>query len=867
MDVTALLTAAQNPDPAVIKGAEDAIETMQNTNYQQFATLFVQELANEQKPASVRRMAGLLLKNSLYAKEEARRKNMHERWLNLDPTIRDQIKAALLQTLVTAATTPGAELVPGVVAMVIAKIAGIELPYKQWSNVIVLLRDNIAKSVAKQATLETLGYICECEEIDADSIEQTDVDSLLTAIVQGICKEEPDNNVRLTATEALMNAIEFADENFKKENERNYIMQVVCEATLCSEMKVRRAAYECLVKIHEYYYDEMANYIKEVFNLTVNAARTDEEDVALQAIELWSTLCEREMPEDYEVEDEFVNHKFVKQAVAGLVPMLLETLTKQDEDSAEDEDAWTLSMAGAACLQLCAKTVEDDIVPLVLPYVEHAAVKTTWRDRDAALMAFSCLLDGPDRDSLKPKVAAALPFVVEQMKFPSPVVKHTASYTIGLVCENVPEVISSPEVLQQILGVLLQGLQPTETPKVAAKVCEAVGQLAGAENQSKMLTPYFTNIVTALIQAAEREDCTPDLKRNAYEAVNIAVKSCTDGLDLTMQLLNSMIQKLHETLGMPQSNKEEQQKLIDAQALFCGVLQTIIEVLTSEDKYRMQLVAQFADNLMTVFLAVLKQSVDRSNSVPEECMNAVSSLIIACEKDFIKYIEFFFPYVDKGLENKAEYEVCKTTIGVISDISRALKGSVSEQRWDAIVMKLLENVGSDQLHRSVKPPILECFGDIALSVGAGFEKYLPHVAQMLQSASNVSLTDMASSSEDDVDHHNDLRQNILVAYSCIFQGMSGNQAALGPIVQPFLGFLAKAIQDPNFNEDPRTNMAACQALADLAVAVEGLGALLGNHIISAYLSKCAVSKDSSGKPDDLSEAAVHAQRLVAKQLH
>lgn len=38
--------------------------------------------------------------------------------------------------------------------------------------------------------------------------------------------------------------------------------------------------------------------------------------------------------------------RFSKQALPTLVPMLLETLTKQDEDHVLEEGAWNLAMAG-----------------------------------------------------------------------------------------------------------------------------------------------------------------------------------------------------------------------------------------------------------------------------------------------------------------------------------------------------------------------------------------------------------------------------------------------------------------------------------------------------------------------------------------
>lgn len=192
-----------------------------------------------------------------------------------------------------------------------------------------------------------------------------------------------------------MNSLEFIAEIFTRDNERHFLMQIVCETTQSEDVRVQAAAFECLVHIMYIYYEYMKYYMDlALFKITIAGMNNPHENVALQAVEFWSTICELES--DFEYDDpEHECQYFAKQAVQQLTPPLLQLLLKQDED--EDEDEWNLSMSAATCLSLLAACVGNDVVPCVVPFIEGNIRNSDWRLREAAVMTFGSIMEGPDQ--------------------------------------------------------------------------------------------------------------------------------------------------------------------------------------------------------------------------------------------------------------------------------------------------------------------------------------------------------------------------------------------------------------------------------------------------------------------------------------
>lgn len=63
--------------------------------------------------------------------------------------------------------------------------------------------------------------------------------------------------------QALLNSLDFIRGNFEREEERNYVMQIVCEGTQSTNPDVQVISFECLVKIMSTYYDKMRFYMEK----------------------------------------------------------------------------------------------------------------------------------------------------------------------------------------------------------------------------------------------------------------------------------------------------------------------------------------------------------------------------------------------------------------------------------------------------------------------------------------------------------------------------------------------------------------------------------------------------------------------------
>ncbi|KFY44295.1 hypothetical protein V494_01556 [Pseudogymnoascus sp. VKM F-4513 (FW-928)] len=800
MDVNAVLEGTLSADANIRGNAEQQLTQAADANFSAYVTTLVTQLASEAAAKPIRVAAGLALKNAFSAREYARLREVQEKWLQqVDADTKKGVKDITLQTLSSENAQAGQAA-----AQVIASIAAIELPREQWSELMPTLVRNVGEGAdhLKQSSLTTIGFICESEDQELrDSLVQHS-NAILTAVVQGARKEETNDEVRLAAISALGDSLEFVKENFKNEGERNYIMQVVCEATQASDSRIQEGAFGCLNRIMSLYYETMRFYMeKALFGLTIMGMKSEDEDVAKLAVEFWSTVCEEEIAiEDDNAQVDSADqmrpyYNFSRVATNEVVPVLLTLLTKQDEDAADEE--YNISRAAYQCLQLYAQSVGGLVIPPVLSFVEGNLRQEDWHHRDAAVSAFGAIMEGPDEKVLDPIVKQALPVLIDMMADKVLQVQDSAAYALGRICEACSESIDPALHLPALISSLFTGL--ANNPKMAASCCWALMNLAERFSgdigcQENPLSPHFNESVSRLLQVTERPDADNQLRTAAYEVLNTFVMNAAqDSLPTVASLSDVILKRLEGTIPLQAQvvSVEDRITLEEMQTSLCSVLLAIVQRLEKE-------IAPQSDRIMHVLLQILN-TVGPKSSVPDAVFATVGSLANALEESFAPYMEAFAPFLYNALTNQEEPALCSMAIGLVSDVTRSM-GPQCEPYCDTFMNYLLNNLRSTALANQFKPAILQCFGDIAGAIGGSFEKYLSVVAQVLQQAATVQAS--PDGSYEMYDYVMSLREGIMDAWGGIIGAMKSSEqsALLSPYVESIFQLLNGVYIDQNRSE-------------------------------------------------------------------
>ena len=365
---------------------------------------------------------------------------------------------------------------------------------------------------------------------------------------------------------------------------------------------MREEAYRCVAKVVELHYKHLAqSYMDALYPMTVQTITTDREDVAKQAVEFWSTLCEVELEREEEGEPSF---EYMKKAMPHLIGTLLATLERQDEDG--DGDDWDLSKYASWCMNLISLTVKDPVVDHVMPYITQNVQQADWRKRDAAIMAFGNVLDGPeDTQKMATIVQQAMQLLVASLVDPNIHVKDTTAWTLSEITRLHATAIPFQQ-LMPLLTNLMTALD--DEPRVATKCCRVLHQLAEQKDEIGGGQPWLTAqimgpVMQKVIKVVERDDGDEhNLRAGAYEALNMLVESHgEDCRGLVLELSTWVLTKLTQSLQANTLTDEDRQNNQEVQGLLTATMNYVVKSVSADE------VKHFGDTLMQCLLQVLTQ--------------------------------------------------------------------------------------------------------------------------------------------------------------------------------------------------------------------------------------------------------------------
>lgn len=837
--LTDLLLATQQPDKCA--AAEAQIRAAEQNSVEQYFTALAQELAGTGKPTIARQLAGLLLKNGLAAKDPTRDRELKARWAALPVASRTLIKEATTSALIAPELDVGKAA-----AQVLAKIGSMEVPPGEWPGLVPLLLQHVTNvdPRARQISLITLGYLCEelvMLQEEGITIDAAVSNNILTAVVQGM--RETDMTTKLEATRAFYYAVVLAQQNFRNDNERQFIMTVVSEVCRCQGSEsVQIAAFECLVQIATEYYDFLSpSYMNVLGPLTWEMIRGANEKVAIPAMEFWSTICDEEL---YIVDliasgsNQKQSLNIIVQALQFLIPLLTETLAKHTCVDDDDDDTWNLAMAAGTCLGLVAQVAGNDCVDPVLQFVNQNFENPDWKFREAAVLAYGSIMEGPSTEKLGPMVQSSLSHLVQRMQDPSVSVRDTVAWTLSKVVQCHPSLVP----IKDLAPVCRDKL--ADVPRVCKNVCWVIQCLAEAQPDSagpKQLDEFFPGLVGALLQVVARPDGgDKQLPMAGYFAISHLVRhagsSCMDHL---FGLVEEMLNQLSRSF----SNLERECEL---QGFICGVLIDLVQRLGPQ-------IQPAANKVMEETLKVIaayQQVKGTPNVLHDEALGLASELARAIGANFECFMPHFAPQLKVGLENFEDVEVCLNATRVIGDLCRALDDKIITY-CDTFLQILYTNLQNTAVDRKIKAAIMPCFGDIALAITGQFEKYLAPVVKMLQEASITKVTDGPPDNEDWIDYLNLLREGVFEAYTGIIHGLreSGKLPLFKEHVNGVLLFVEMTSTDTTVSES--VMKAAVGVVGDLVQAFQQeLASHLGNAPFLVRLAEYASrSQDPRVKKD------------------
>ncbi|GAB2261870.1 hypothetical protein Droror1_Dr00002867 [Drosera rotundifolia] len=465
------------------------------------------------KPAEIRQAAGLLLKN-----------NLRNSFKTMAPASQQYIKSELLPCL--GAPDRIIRTTTGTIISEIVQLDGVAGWLELLHGLLTYLDSNNVYHT--EGAMDALSKICE----DVPQVLDSDVPGLterpINVFLPRFFKffDSPHALLRKLALDCVYQYVMLMPSFLYKAMDQ-YLHGLFVRANdpVPDIRKLVCASFVQLIEVHP---SVLEPHLTDVIQYMLLVNKDDDNEVALEACEFWSTYFDAQLPPEnlraylpqlipvllsnmaYADDDELLIEAEEDESVPDrdqdLKPRFHSSRLHGAEDAEDDDDVvnvWNLRKCSAAALDVLSNVYGDEILPPLMPLIQAKLSSTddeSWKEREAAVLAIGAVAEGCI-NGLYPHLPEIVAFLIPLLDDKFPLIRSITCWTLSRFSKFIIQYYDPQkgnERFEKVLMGLLRRILDTNK-RVQEAACSAFATLE--EEAAGELAPRLEVILKHLMCA------------------------------------------------------------------------------------------------------------------------------------------------------------------------------------------------------------------------------------------------------------------------------------------------------------------------------------------------------------------------------
>ena len=670
----------------------------------------------------------------------------------------------------------------------------------------------------KLSAIEALGYVC--EEISIKSIDTSNVDNIMNALIQNLKNEQNSVDAVIQVLKALYYSIRLAKKNFRNKNERTIIMDSIFQIGTKYETnenvldKIAMLFIEMLSisSYYDYIEDFFEKIIKFSFNI-VQKYKVSNDRLALLGLEIICCIGDEEVSRNNNgyislarINQGFalekVNKGYLSKISNDLQKLIVSNVSVSDDD--EDESEWTISKACLNILNLMAQTAQPQAMAKFYKELsaQIEATNKNLNERAKCWLLLGSLITPVNRQDIAKIISYNFNLMFNDIKQNDSIkLKKCASYLIYKITKIMPKIFDQSK-LGGVIDVLSSEIKNCKESIIVVYLCQSLQNIIKMNgdletNKSSCgVSNYFEKIFKNIFIDAKNDikeiiEGKSNNKTSFTRLMTIGTLIEYSSHDKQTQIY----EVIKHFLFQIESTQNDIDNLVKVGASKETIFQiqefyfTLLQKLFN--KYKSKIDLNFAQKIWQLTETLFKYR----QTVFDEANLALAALARNMKENFKQIFILYYPYIEFSIKSYSNNSLSKT--GLLSLLHCITSTQDTIQKSEDMMKILIDVCTSNEVSRNNKTIAINIIGELALFSGVNFRGYLDDVMKLLFSAAQMGLNIAADADEDIVDFVKTLRYELIQTFTCIELTFNDNEnnKYLNPYIQSMFAFLKSCVED------------------------------------------------------------------------